>query len=351
MKLLDWYLGREISLKSLMVGIWLLFVYLFLSLLDELEGGQGRQFISIVGTLIYAIPRMIYELAPIILLIGTILGLAVLSRQSELIAFQAGGVTKDRIVASVVGWSTAFAFGMFLWGELIVPWSETKSEQFERVRQVDPDVDLQGTWHRHLNDFIFVGRTDKLKRVADVSIYRFDVQGSLISWMKAKSGKIIVPLNLVNLQEVTEIQLHDNQLKKRYFASKTYPIGYDELQLAAYDNHSAQLNIVELYRVIQQRKAVGMKTDLDELAFWNRLIIPLSMLVMGMFAVLFCFRMKLRLSTGHFFLLGLLFGLFYFAIQQTVGYVAILSGLTPFVGILAVFLVFLTYASITLYRL
>ena len=40
-KIFDWYLSREITGKSIIAGLWLLVVYLFLALLDELQGPQN----------------------------------------------------------------------------------------------------------------------------------------------------------------------------------------------------------------------------------------------------------------------------------------------------------------------
>ncbi len=351
MKILDWYLSREVSIKSLLVGLWLLLVYLFLSLLDQFEGGGEHHISTIVATLLYAIPRMVYELSPITLLVGTILGLAVLSRQSELVAFQAGGVSKTRIVVSVVGYSTVFALCMFLWGELIVPFSETKSVQVGAASPTDEPVNGQGVWHRHQNSFIHIDRIDKLNRVADVNVYSFDQYGQFSGMADAASGLISEELNSLHLRDIKELRLRDEVLELNHIKAKSYRIGFDELTLVLQKDNPFELNLLELYRLMKQRKAVGMNADFDELALWNRLIMPLSMLLMGMFAVLFSFRMKLRLNTGHFIMLGLLFGLFYFAVQQSVGYVAILLGITPIVGMFGVFLVFLAYALMALYRL
>ncbi len=350
-KVIDRHLSREISGKSALVGLWLLVVYLFLSLLDQLEGGGEQQISSVMTTLGYAIPRMIYELSPMIILIGTILAMTVLSRQHELIALQASGVSKARIVGSVVGFSAAFALGIFLWGELVVPFSETKGSEIGMVDQTGANVGGEGVWFRHENSFIFIDRMDKAQRVEDVHVYVFDERGNLTELIEAKTGRIADDMDSLALRTVEEIEFRDTLLVKDSVWAKDLPIQLDTLTAVLQRDNPAELNIFELYRLVQQRKAIGLKSDFDELALWNRLIIPLSMLVMGMFAVLFTFRLKVRLSTGHFVMFGLLFGLFYFAVQQSVGYIAILNGIAPIFGMLAAFIVFSSYALIALYRL
>ncbi len=350
-KILDLHLGREITNKSLMVGLWLLVVYLFLALLDELDSGGDRPATIIALTLGYSIPRMIYELSPMILLIGTILGLAVLSRQYELIALQAGGVSKARLICSIVGYSAVFATVIFLWGEFVVPFTEKKSAQISTSSVNDSSVKNQGVWLRNENNFIYLNEVDRLHRVAGVNIYQFDSQGEYVGQLRAHSGLVAEDFKSLELRATEEFQVNNHVLEKRFFPKKVIPLEFDALSLALQTENPAALNVFELYDVVQQRKALGLKTEFNELALWNRLIIPLSMLVMGMFAVLFTFRRRVGMSTGHFVLLGLLFGLFYFAIQQSVGYIAILNAQPPIIGTVTVFTLFLSYALFATYRL
>ena len=348
--ILDRHLAREISGKVLLVGLWLLLVYLFLSMLDELEGGEHGA-VSLILTLGYAIPRMIYELSPMILLIGTILALTILSRQNELVAFQAGGISKSRIIVSIVGYSSVFALVIFFWGELVVPYTETKGAQFSLSEKTDSVADESGLWYRYQNNFLLIDHIDRFQNTGEIKVYEFDQQGEFTGLVNAESGRIAQDFNSLTLKSVEEFQLKDQQLEKTHADSKLIPVDLDSLTVAKQRVNYSELNIIQLYKRFQVRKSAGLKTEFDELEFWNRLIIPLSMLVMGIFAILFTFRLKLRFSTGHFVLFGLLFGLFYFAVQQSVGYVAILYGLAPILGMALVFMLFLSYALIALYRL
>ena len=348
--ILDRHLAREISGKVLLVGLWLLLVYLFLSMLDELEGGE-HGVVSLTLTLSYAIPRMIYELSPMILLIGTILALTILSRQNELVAFQAGGISKTRIIASIVGYSSVFALLIFFWGELVVPYTETKGAQYRLSEKSDSSDYDSGFWYRHQNNFLLIDHIDRFQNTGEIKVYEFDQQGQFTGLVNAESGRIAKDFNSLMLKSVEKIQLKDQQLEKTFADSKLISVNLDSLAAAKQRVKYSELNIIELYERFQVRKSAGLKTDFDELEFWNRLIIPLSMLVMGIFAILFTFRMKLRFSTGHFVLFGLLFGLFYFAVQQSVGYIAILYGLAPILGMALVFILFLSYALMALYRL
>ena len=351
-KIFDWYLSREITGKSIIAGLWLLVVYLFLALLDELQATESRPFSSIAVSLGYAVPKMIYELSPMILLIGGILSLALLSRQQEIMALVVNGVSKFRIVGSVLGYSAFVAVLVFIWGELVVPFTETQGAEFASVPiSEEPGVAQHvGVWIRHENDFVYIERIDRLREMEGVRIYHFDQDGNFRGQSAAKSGLIAADLTSFKLQNVMQLMVDNNTLQEQTVLSQTYPVKVDRLKLALENTNPSELTVFELYKSVQLRKEEGLKTEFYELEMWNRIIIPLSMLVMGMFAVLFTFHSNTRLSTGHFVMFGLLFGLFYFAIQQSVGYVAILNGLPPIVGTFAVFFVFFCSGAVALFR-
>lgn len=352
MKLFDWYLSREITGKSIIAGLWLLVIYLFLALLDELQAADALPFVSIAVSLGYAIPKMLYELSPMIVLIGAIMSLALLSRQHEIIALLASGISRSRIVGSVLGYSIFVAVLIFAWGELVVPYTETKGAEFRSGVPVEGygRADHEEAWIRQDNDFIFIERVEGLRELEAVSIYHFGPDGKFRGWTEAESGLVAEDLASLQLDNAVRLTADGNALIEQTVSSQTYPVNVNQLKLTLVRSDPSELTIAELYKAVQLRKEAGLKADFYELEMWNRIIIPLSMLVMGMFALLFTFRSDLKLSTGHFVMLGLLFGLFYFAIQQSVGYIAILNGLPPIFGTFSVFFAFFCLGSVALYR-
>jgi len=246
-KIIYWYLGREITNKSIIVALWLLVVYLFLSLLDELEGGGHKSTADIAISLGYSIPRMIYELSPIILLIGTILGLSVLVRQNELIAFQAGGVSKARLVVSVLGYSAIFATGIFLWGEVVVPYTENQSAELKLSGKGGGSAINHGVWIRNGNNFIFLDEVDRLKHLKGVYIYQFDSDGRYVGQIESRAGLVSDNFDSLELRGVKKFELNDKVLQKEFSHTKGVPIEFDALTLALQPTNPAALNILELY--------------------------------------------------------------------------------------------------------
>ncbi len=351
---IDFYIGREITSKGLITGVWLLTVYLFVALLDLVEDvGVEGQFGFIIEILIFSIPRMVYELSPMILLIGTILAMSTLSRNHELIALLAGGVSKFRITVSVVGYAMIVALLVFFLGEFIVPASETKQDQVKHshVNSQDMESISDGLWYRDHNQFIHVTFLPNESDLRDVDIYHFDSMGRLVKQTHAVGGIIDEEDNALKLYGVMESVLENRMIQRRSVESKDLPIEAELNVIGAHKRDPAQLTAYDLYRATRFLRDNGLKTEFLDLAFWNRFVMPLSMFVMALFAVLFTYRYRPRISTGQLVFIGLIFGLLYYAVQQSVGYVTMLYGFQPVFGTLAAFMLFSLGAIVALVRI
>lgn len=351
--IIDLYFSREITSKCVTTGVWLLAIYLFISLLDLLEDFSIEEDIRFVAeVLLFSIPRMLYELAPMIVLIGTILALATLSRRYELVALQAGGVSKFRITASVVSYAMLIALVTFAWGEWIVPQSETKLylKKDNQIRQQNAEVPKHGIWYRDGNQFIHV--TPKLNddTLTDIEIFHFDQNGRLVKLTNAAGGIFSKENKVLKLYGVIESTLENRRIVRLTAESKDHPIEAELNVIGAHQRDPSQLTMLELYRAIKFFEVNGLKTEFLDLVFWNRLISPISMFVMALFALLFVHRFRPKVSNGHLVLVGFIFGLLYFSIQQSVGYIAMLNGLQPVIGTFSTFLFFSIAAIVALSR-
>jgi lipopolysaccharide export system permease protein len=93
MKILDRYIFRTVATTTAVALLVLLLLELFLSLLAELEDvGKGRyDFMAAVRYLLLIQPQRLYEMFPMALLVGGLLGMGALASGSELIAMRAAG--------------------------------------------------------------------------------------------------------------------------------------------------------------------------------------------------------------------------------------------------------------------
>src|SRR5690606_38744996 len=73
-------------------------------------------------------PRKLYEIFPVAVLIGTLLGLSTLALNSELIAMRAAGVSRARIIGATLKTGVVLMLAAVLAGEYVVPQAETRAQ-------------------------------------------------------------------------------------------------------------------------------------------------------------------------------------------------------------------------------
>ncbi len=136
--------GRTMAFPML-IDVYLLqqFFYYFLVLLAafvvifdaftlfDLLADIARNHISVVTVLSYfryLIPLMVYQLAPLATLVATLVSLAVLAKNNEVVALKASGVSLYRLVLPLLMAGCLVAGGMFLLDDSFLPYANQRQD-------------------------------------------------------------------------------------------------------------------------------------------------------------------------------------------------------------------------------
>ncbi len=338
-------IGHEIASRTLLTQLWLVGVYLmlaFLEIADELD--VNSHFMLILKILAFSVPRMIYELAPMVFLIGTMMALLTLTRNSELIAMQASGLSKTRITKTVFGIAGALALAIFLWGELVVPVSEDIGNNLRTGTAGATDSkSARSIWIRKDDKFLYF-ESNGTEELQNIEVYQFDRRGRLVKQTEADAGTLNKSTDEVIMNRSRHLRFDNGELISGFETSEVLDFDLEPLALNFHTSDPALLNFFEMIKIIRFLNANGIETDLLTLALWNRLISPLSIFAMAAFAILFSTNSRRHTNTGLLLLGGLMFGLLYYAIQQSAGYWAILNDFSPLLGTVSVLIISLGIA-------
>jgi lipopolysaccharide export system permease protein len=142
------YVAREFVRLFFMCLGALIVVYLVFDFIDR-AGNFFRSdpaFVYVLLYFFYKIPTIVFQLVPVSALLAALLVLAVMSRNSEITAMKAGGISVSVIVLPILIWSCVFAGGAFAVTEFVVPAATTKMKYVKRVH-------IKGKrWSAHLRD-------------------------------------------------------------------------------------------------------------------------------------------------------------------------------------------------------
>ncbi len=177
MRILDAYIRRTIVMSILLALLILLTLVGFVTLMDELEdvGNGTYQLIDAFYYVILVLPRRAYEVFPMAVLLGSLVGLGGLASHSELVAIRGAGVSLARIVRSVMKAGGLVMLAVILVGEGLAPKTEQYAERMRAAKMAN-QITLKskyGFWARDKNTFVNIRRILPGSQLQDIYIYEF----------------------------------------------------------------------------------------------------------------------------------------------------------------------------------
>lgn len=353
MAILERYLGRIILNQTMLVLLVLLGLFLFVNFLDQLSSiGRGRY--GLGDAILYVVmtaPKTIYELFPMAALLGTILGLSILANDSELIVMRSSGISIMQITRAVLKIGGIFVVIAMLIGEVVSPWTEARASR-DRAEALQENIQQQtnfGLWMRDATTYVNVGEVLPDFSLLRVKVFEFDENKKLRSLMSAKQGRFDAGDWVIKEVAQTVIGV-DGRAKPQFLHNAFWHTEVTPQILNAFLIQPDQLSIWQLRDYIQHLKENSQRTDSYELAFWNKLVLPLSTAVMVILAIPFVF-VNLRMGNlGRSLFVGIMLGLGFYAANKGFGYVVLAYGLSPLFGATAPVILALAIAVLFLRR-
>jgi len=181
MSVLTRYVGREFLKLFFFCLIGLILVYLLFDFIDRAGNffKSDPQLIHVLLYFFYKIPTIVFQLVPVSVLLSTLLTLAILSRNSEITAMKAGGVSVPRIVTPLVLMALLLSVCAFGINEFVVPVATQKMKYVKKVHIKNQiwreKVHKVNLWYKSPGAIYSIYRYEpELARMEDVQIYRFN---------------------------------------------------------------------------------------------------------------------------------------------------------------------------------
>lgn len=352
MRLLDRHIGRTVITTSLIVLSVLLALFTFMTFLSELKM-VGRGHYGYLQALIYvvmAIPRLCYQLMPIAALLGGLIGLGMMANQNELTVIRAAGVSRARIIQSVMQAALVLVALGFAMGQWVAPRSEVLAQN-QRAESLGEQPTLQtrsGLWYRDADSFVHIRSMEAADRLIGIDIYVLDGHHHLREYRHAAMANFQKgrwTLRDVHRRLVDGATVREEQAAQMDWTTTIEP---DLLDVVAVRPES--MAIWELYDYLDFLHANGLDAGRHELAFWRQVLTPVTTLVMVMLSIPFVFGSLRSVNLGQRVMVGALLGIGFYLLDQMSGYVGLVYNISPLLCALAPSLVFLMMAWALLRR-
>jgi len=263
--------------------------------------------LSTVGAyLVNLTPSMLYQIAPLAVLIAALVTFAVLNRNSEIVAIKATGISLYRLVVPVVSIAAILALALFLFDEYYLPQANRRQESLRAVIKGRPAQTFLNPEQKWIFGRSAPGEPGRIfnyqffdpdrNEFANLSIFEFDPSTFSLTrrifaaraawdpgagswdfengWVRKMDGANITAFVPFTKSEFAEVHEPPDYFKKEALESQEMNFG----QLDAY---------------IRDLRQSGFDTMRLRVALWHKLAYPLVAVVMALLAIPFA------LSTGR----------------------------------------------------
>lgn len=356
-------LSRYVKLNALLaivgavVGLWALqLVFSYLSELDSLDDnytmGQAIKYIF------YRSPYFLEQFIPTGALLGAVVGLGLLANKSELVVMRAAGVSVYRIVGWVLQPALIFVILALAINQFVLPTSNQLAKEINDADSHSLVTSVRGYWTMQPrfesledgstkpdgSDILYIDYADVQGNIGEVKRWHLDNNGNLQTAVHAKDGQYIgrEPLNSNDskpseqyryewqLNDMTKLTINQGFDSSQDIAPSdtlSLPFAPDSVYLLT--RKAEDLSLTQLYEHRQFMRQQGTRSLSHELAFWQKLLSPLSILSLVIVACSFVFGSLRTHSLGLRIVVALLFGLLFSYVQDLVGFVSLATGFSP----------------------
>ncbi len=332
MTILDRYFAKTVLLHTLMVmGVLIALMTLVTFIGQQDDIGQGSYDVSgaFLVTLLQ-LPQQVYELLPIGALIGAIMGLGGLARDSELTVVRAAGVSVARIAVSAALAGLVVAAVLWVLGEYFAPPAEQYARQykiFSRYSQLE-FTGSRSAWIRQGSHYINVRRQAAENLFGGVYIYELDDERRLQLVGRAETATQDDSGHWV-LTNYVETRLGEDRVDARAVPRLVTEQGFEADFLGAAVTQPGALPLADLYAYKEHLKANDLDSSAWEIAFWARISRLVAAVVVCVFAVPFAFGPLRSAGAGARTVLGILAGVLFVLLTQTLENSGQVYGLNP----------------------
>ncbi len=353
MKLLTRYLGREIYLSILLVFAALIMLFAFLDLIHELNVmGQGQYHLGYVLLFItLTIPGHIYELFPVAVLVGTIFALVQMASSSELTVYRVSGASLGQMIAALFKIALPLVLLSFACSEFIAPPCERMAQKL-RLKSQNSQVSLKefrsGVWVKDDLSFVNVKNVMLDTSLSNIDIYSFNESNQLQSIVHAKLAKFIAQ-GRWQLEDVLETHFEKQGVTVNAAPFQEWRSVLNPGILSVLLVVPEQMSAYDLYQYTSHLKDNRQKSTRYEIAMWNKLIYPFTLMVMMLLALPFASYHRRSGGIGGMIFLGIVLGLVFHFIGRLFASLGALNDWGPLLSATAMTGLFLLLSLIMIW--
>lgn len=352
LKIYETYIARALVSAIALTLLILVSLSGLIKFVEQLRQiGRGDYDMVVAGIyVLLSLPKELEMFFPMAVLIGGLIGLGALANNSELIVMQSAGLSRFNIITAAMKTAIFLILVLMVIGEFVTPNSEAKAKEI-RLTAISGGSLFSTSklvWAKDGDNFVSIGEVTTQSLIQDVSVYEFNEDLSLKRLTYAKSANFRDNSWWFNDVFTTDFKpdlVQTNESLSQRWESTLTP---DKLGIVAVKPET--LSIQGLHDYIGYLDNNNQDSSRYELAYWRKLLQPITVSVMLLMALSFIFGPLRSVTMGVRIIMGVLTGFGFFVANEMFGPLSLVYQLHPVIGALLPSVLFLIVATALLRR-
>jgi len=353
--ILQRYVGVSVAKGWLLVLVVLGAIFGLISFTQELDHTENNYTaLAVARYTLLNLPNQLVSLAPVIALLGSIVALANLDRYNELTIVSCTGFSPAQLLGALALPTVLLMSVLWICMEYVTPQMQQSAQQERQSLRDNGNEWLPsgGVWSTDGRRYIHLVKMSQDHVPGEISLFEFDNAGQLVRALRADTAVVSKDRTWL-FKDVREKQLIDGRLETRTYPELKIPNLWSSDELPTLTMQSDSMSLSVLYHFSQYLAKNGQPTGKHLNAFWQRLLMPLTVFAM----VLLATPLSASFTAGRHRSYGISLGigaalgiLFYLGTQIIFSLGQLLQWNIPFVAILPT-LIILVCALVLLRRM
>jgi lipopolysaccharide export system permease protein len=331
---LDRYIAINVILNFGFALAALSAVFSVINATEELQrvGAGGYGVGEALWFVLLTLPNEVYALFPAAAVLGIAIGLGGLGHRNEIIALAAAGISRLRIVWSVMRVALALAAAGLLLSELVAaPLAyHARSERSVALSGGSMLTVTGGVWARAGSSFVNVRTVLSDGAARDIYVYEFDDGHRMRRFAHAQTATYTD--HQWRLEGLAETTFADDGITTEHVATRLLAMELTPRQLGLIRIPPEELSLSDLYRGIGAAHRQGESAERLELAWWQRATMPIVIAAMNFLAVALILSTPHAATLGRRIFVGALLGIGFHMVNHTFASFGLVYGLAAWLS-------------------
>ena len=320
MNTLDKYILKEFTTIFLLILAALTGLYIIADFFERV-----RMFLSnnatpgqIISYFLLNIPMILSQMIPVATLLGALLSFGLLSKNSEITAMKANGVSLYRISLPVIAVSIVICIVVFLVSEFVTPYTNQRVKHIKLVeiqkREQLGSFKQNQIWYRGKSGIYNFSMFDPLTNtLKGIRIYLFDRDMNLYERIDAKEAKWEKEQWVFkDLLVTTFPESEFPSLEK--ISSRVIDLSEEPSDFMTVQKETTEMSLVELHDFIRKTRSEGYDTIQYRTDMHGKIAFPLVSLILAVIGISFSMRSERSGGVAQSIGAGIIIGFSYWIV-------------------------------------